>query len=267
MARARNIKPSLFKNELLGVADPLLTILFQSLWTLADREGRLEDRPLRIKAETFPYRENLDINGYLTELQRLGFIVRYSASGSSFIQVVNFKKHQTPHNTEKASEIPEYVAESVTGISFQETCVNSPLSNDGLTQAKRPDSFNLIPDSLNLIQEKAIVPSDAGDDLPRPEKHECPHQEIIAIYHKVLPQCPRVRDWTPARATQLRARWNEDKKRQALDWWKEFFEYVASCDFLTGRTAKPFFADLEWITKSTNFVKIREGKYENREAA
>ena len=51
MARSRNIKPSLFKNEVLGVADPLYTILFEGLWVLADREGRLEDRPLRIKAE------------------------------------------------------------------------------------------------------------------------------------------------------------------------------------------------------------------------
>lgn len=111
---------------------------------------------------------------------------------------------------------------------------------------------------------KTFVPSDAGDNFPVVEKPQCPHQEIIALYHQVLPQCPRIRDWTPARAVQLRARWNEDEKRQSLDWWKKFFEYIAQSDFLTGRTAKPFFADLEWITKSKNFVKIREGNYENK---
>ena len=89
MARARNIKPAIFKNELLGVADPFITLLFESLWCLADREGRLEDRPLRIKAETFPYRENMDINGYLTELARMGFIVRYVVDGAPLIQIVN----------------------------------------------------------------------------------------------------------------------------------------------------------------------------------
>ena len=98
MARARNIKPSLFKNELLGVADPLLTILFISLWCLADRRGRLEDRPLRIKAETFPYREGIDINGYLTELSRLEFIQRYKEDNIDIIQIVNFEKHQNPHH-------------------------------------------------------------------------------------------------------------------------------------------------------------------------
>ena len=43
--RARNLKPSIFKNELLAVADPLYTLVFEGLWCLADREGRLEDRP------------------------------------------------------------------------------------------------------------------------------------------------------------------------------------------------------------------------------
>ena len=66
MARARNIKPSFFMNEDLGQADPLVSLLFISLWCLADREGRLEDRPLKIKAQTFPYREISDFNGYLT---------------------------------------------------------------------------------------------------------------------------------------------------------------------------------------------------------
>lgn len=112
---------------------------------------------------------------------------------------------------------------------------------------------------------KALVPGDAENAiLVRQNKIECPHQEIIALYHQVLPQCPAIRDWTPARATQLRARWNENQERQNLEYWRGLFEYIGECDFLVGRSAKPFFADLEWITKSQNFTKIREGKYENR---
>jgi len=77
MARSRNIKPGFFTNELLGTADPMVCLTFAGLWCLADKEGILEDRPLRIKAELFPYRESLDVNGYLTDLSRLGFIQRY----------------------------------------------------------------------------------------------------------------------------------------------------------------------------------------------
>jgi hypothetical protein len=108
------------------------------------------------------------------------------------------------------------------------------------------------------------VAGDADDAPPADKKLECPHQEIIALYHEVLPQCPQVRDWTPARATQLRARWNEDTDRQNLDYWRRFFNYVATCDFLVGKGSgdRPFMADLEWLTKSSNFTKIRERKYE-----
>lgn len=160
MARARNIKPSLFKNELLGVADPLLTLLFQSLWTLADKEGRLEDRPLRIKAETFPYRDGLDVNGYLTELHRLGFIVRYLVGDLALIQVVNFKKHQTPHNTEKPSTLPPVEAVTLAGGAFHGASVKSPLSNSENVDALPPDSLVLIPSSLNPIPP---TPKGGGD--------------------------------------------------------------------------------------------------------
>jgi hypothetical protein len=119
MARARSLKPALFRNEILGTADPFYTLLFESLWLIADREGRLEDRPIRIKADTFPYREGIDIDAMLTWLHDNGFIIRYdsrnyasdsgkNASHSRFIQIVNFLKHQNPHRNEAESIIPAY---------------------------------------------------------------------------------------------------------------------------------------------------------------
>lgn len=165
MARARNIKPALFKNELLGVADPLLTLLFQSLWTLADKEGRLEDRPLRIKAETFPYRDSIDVNGYLTELQRLGFITRYLVGSLALIQVVNFKKHQTPHNTEKPSELPPPSSGTIVNIELASTSVKSPLSGSENVDALPPDL--LIPSSL--ITDSSS-PTPEVNELTKPRK-------------------------------------------------------------------------------------------------
>lgn len=152
MARARNIKPSIFKNELLGQADPLMTLLFISLWTLADKEGRLEDRPLRIKAETFPYRENININGYLTQLQQLGFIDRYSVGEIAIIQVITFKEHQSPHSTEKSSTLPAKPIDT-------QVTVNQPLNNESTNVVLNINVLNpssLIPDSPILIPDTGI---------------------------------------------------------------------------------------------------------------
>lgn len=148
MARARNIKPSIFKNEVLGVADPLYTLLFEGLWVLADREGRMEDRPLRIKAEVFPYREGLDIVAMLDWLEAHEFIQRYQVAGKGYILVLNFVKHQNPHKNEAPSELPapiETTSEEI-GKASEEI---------GTTRADSPLLIpsTLIPDSPCLIAE------------------------------------------------------------------------------------------------------------------
>ncbi len=93
-------------------------LLFIGLWTQADRDGRLEDRPKRLKAEIFPY-ENYDIEKGLNELQSAGFIIRYkvnvNASGRvlapeqpvtelALVQIVTFSKHQRFTGKEAAEE-------------------------------------------------------------------------------------------------------------------------------------------------------------------
>ena len=154
MPRARNIKPSLFKNEILGEEDPLLTLLFIGLWTLADREGRLEDRPKRIKAELFPYRE-IDVNGYLTELERLLFICRYTVENIPFIQILTFSEHQHPHKTEKPSVIPsppENINQNKEMLCNGNVTVKTPKSNGSCPA----DSSNT--DSSNTERESANAP-------------------------------------------------------------------------------------------------------------
>jgi hypothetical protein len=99
------------------------------------------------------------------------------------------------------------------------------------------------------------VPSVAGDD--------CPHQEIINLYHEHLPMLTQVKSWTPKRSSALKTRWREDAKRQSLEWWAKLFQYIAKSDFLTGK-ASEWQADLEWIINASNLVKIIEGKYENK---
>jgi hypothetical protein len=103
--RARNIKPGFFTNETLADLDPLVRILFAGLWCLADRSGRLEDRPRRIRAEIFPHHADTDVEGMLEALVVAGFILRYTAPECPAIQVVNFQKHQNPHKREAISKI------------------------------------------------------------------------------------------------------------------------------------------------------------------
>lgn len=100
--RARNLKPAFFKNEDLADLPFEYRLLFQGLWCIADAQGRLEDRPKRIKADIFPY-DSVDVVAGLDSLQAKGFIERYTASEVACIQIVNFSRHQHPHKKEQAN--------------------------------------------------------------------------------------------------------------------------------------------------------------------
>jgi hypothetical protein len=159
MARARNLKPNFFKNYELADAGMACQLLFEGLWCLADREGRLEDKPRLIKAELFPYYD-VDVNRELTVLARLKFIDRYVVDGIAVIEVRNFKKHQNPHHTEKPSILPGKPVKEAgnpheirTSDNNGYLTVNSPLQ-DGEYLA---DSLLLIPDSL-LLNPSSLIP-------------------------------------------------------------------------------------------------------------
>jgi hypothetical protein len=57
----------------------------------------------------------------------------------------------------------------------------------------------------------------------------------------------------------------------ALNIFNKFFEAVGKSDFLSGRTVdkngKPFTGcGIEWLMTETNFLKVLEGNYKNKEA-
>ena len=105
MARTRSIKPSFFKNEFLAECEPMARLLFVGLWTLANRDGRLELRPMRIKAELFPY-ENCDIMGLLKQLADRGFVRAYESGDVRVLEITKFGEHQRCHPDERAEGLP-----------------------------------------------------------------------------------------------------------------------------------------------------------------
>jgi hypothetical protein len=117
MARTRSIKPSFFKNEDLAECEPMARLLFVGLWTLADREGRLECRPLRIKAELFPY-DNCDIASLLQQLADRGFVRAYESGDIRVLEIPKFCEHQRCHPDERSEGLPPPSESAATSISL-----------------------------------------------------------------------------------------------------------------------------------------------------
>lgn len=232
MARARNIKPGFFKNEDLAECSLAARLCFVGLWTLADREGRLEDRPKRIKGELFPF-DSFEVESLLVELVQFGFIVRYEVDGQRCIQVTKFKEHQTPHHTEKASAIkPPALQESrghqtggdsgsqgvIVGASLHEDSGNGGLMKRGV---HLPDS--LIPDSPN---PDSPTPTRMGGQF-----HEFPldFERVWSAYPKKVGKDSAAKAFAKrkpdAALVEVMVRAIE-AQRASLDWKKDSGQYV-----------------------------------------
>lgn len=104
----------------------------------------------------------------------------------------------------------------------------------------------------------------------------CPYKKLVDLYHEVCPMLPTVTVLTPGRKTQLKARWTEiyreehcTSEAECLENFRFIFNRVAASRFLTGRTdpgpgrSRPFVANLDWLIKAANFVKVCENRYSN----
>jgi hypothetical protein len=113
MSRTRSIKPEFFDDPDVADLSHAARLFFIGLWTQADREGRLEDNPRRLKARLFPY-DNVDLEALAVELHGKDMIDRYSDNnGRHYLWVRNFRKHQHPHPKEPQSVIPSPDASAV----------------------------------------------------------------------------------------------------------------------------------------------------------
>ncbi|EPZ4370269.1 hypothetical protein ACXMSV_001871 [Salmonella enterica subsp. salamae serovar 42:b:e,n,x,z15] len=214
MARSRNIKPGFFTNDELAECSPYARLLFAGLWTIADKEGRLDDRPKKVKALVLPF-DNVDCDELLQQLHQRKFINRYQVNGEGFIQISNWKKHQNPHCKEAASEIPAPVENN--DSTGQEQCkgdkkedkngaastqliendevpekhyastVQEPVENN-LNPADSlnliPDSLNLIPDSLSNTQAADATCEGTGADVHKISSRYAFEGNIVRLNHK-----------------------------------------------------------------------------------
>lgn len=235
MARSRNIKPGFFLNDDLSECDPLARLLFAGLWCIADREGRLEDRPKRIKAEVLPY-DNCDVDQLMNQLVKHKFILRYEVDGGQYIQIINFKKHQNPHVKEAPSIIPPPPEQDIAPNEHHTSTVQEPEQNSSFPA----DSLNMIPDSFNNISTSEHDP-DTSHDKPQAEgkkpKRQIPtfakdtEQYKLALFMRdcVLKNLPNAK--VPEPAPDKLRRWaydidlmvridhrSPDEIRQLMDW-------------------------------------------------
>jgi hypothetical protein len=194
------------ENEDLAELAPITRLLFIYLWMLADREGRLEDRPKKIKAKALAYDDGVDVDVLLNELQAGDFIARYEVDGGKYIQITNFSKHQKPHSNEVASDLPAWSEELSTKV--QSSFDQASKDCEPIEEALGPCISDSLIDRLtdpgltdSLIPAETRLPPTASEAAPKKSQ-------------AVKPAVPTSETWS-AYATAYEARYGTQPVRNA----------------------------------------------------
>jgi hypothetical protein len=166
------------------------------------------------------------VQTFLVLLEKGTMIAKKRDQKASHITILNYDKYQITGTKEGTSKEPK-------------------RSHDGTT---------MEPKQIIIKNEKEYLSSN----------NRVPHKAIVSLYHEILPELPAVKVWSRERKNTLRARWEEDKDRQDLKWWKGFFEYVKQSPWLMGDNPNKWQPNLEWLIKKKNFINLIEGKYHSQ---
>lgn len=168
---------------------------------------------------------------------------------------------------ENAPEIPPATGpENGTPVQTSTSTKNGtpPVPKTGLVPVPKTGHEPTIESTTNLESEDSCADaqvSTAPDSGVRsPAVPTCPHREIIALYHELLPELPSVlvERWDGVRAKHLATRWRESVKHQRLEFWRWFFGQVRKRRFYLGENDRGWRADLGWLIERRNFDKILE---------
>ncbi|MGO4549769.1 hypothetical protein AB4059_01515 [Lysobacter sp. 2RAF19] len=123
--KSRLVNPEIFRDVVLAKLSPRQRLLVVGLPTMADREGRMEDCPERIRIDLFPFDDD-DLRPDLDVLADVGYIHRYEVEGRKYFWMPTFAKYQRPHPREAASTTPPHPAEGL--------AKDTPRTNPAQTQ-------------------------------------------------------------------------------------------------------------------------------------
>lgn len=130
-----------------------------------------------------------------------------------------------------------------------------------------------IPSEDGIVETAVSDPQPSeSEKVEKPKGIDCPYQKIIADYNEILgPYLGMCQKLTPTRQKAVQARWRDcmkdgDFKTQedGIAYFRRYFEYIKTCDFLMGNNGRDWRADFDWIFKQQNYTKICEGKYLSR---
>lgn len=242
---------------------------FVRLIMKVDDYGRFSADVRLLKSNLFPLKSDIrdsDISRWITACEKAGLITVYKVASKSYLQIENFKQ-QLRQKTTKYPSPDECIAndtqvhsnsESIAHLKRNETEVETETENEGEGEKYLPPP-NL--DQESLFPEEKKDNSVNTDEKERKKVAQKKESEIVDYFHEKCKTLPRVQVLSDKRKTSIKNRLNDHGEEKVL----KVIEMAGDSKFLSGDNPKNWTADFDWIFNPTNFIKIMEGNYKNRD--
>lgn len=182
------------------------------------------------------------VRNRLSEMKKDGRIELETNNVISRITILNYEKYQGVVFVPDTDTISESVE------------VESSIDNSVPHSESEP-----TPQPQEETQSEPSVP-----DLPSTQqKPQVDCAFVLKLYHHICQSLPKVLKLSDKRKSKIRIRFEEmGQDYQVL---QEVFEKAEASHFLRGDNNRGWKADFDWIfTNGQNWVKILEGKYDNK---
>lgn len=133
------------------------------------------------------------------------------------------------------------------------------------------DEMSLSDSYESDVKDALAYNSSFGDMILKTEDtdnvktiRDCPYQEILKLFNEICISYPRVRGLGGNRRKLMGGRWREFPD---LGVFRTVFENAESSSFMKGQGNRGWAADFDWMIRPSNFQKILEGKYLDKEGA
>ncbi len=120
-----------------------------------------------------------------------------------------------------------------------------------------------VVNKLNTPSEKTkqgYLENDEGSNTSINNTKDNIYSDIIDLYNSLCTDLPKAQIASKKRLSTIKARCNDHKDYNNLEFWSNYFNHINKSPFLTGKTSD-FRASLDWVTNKSNFIKILEGNY------
>lgn len=211
------------------------------------------------------------VTNFLDYLKKEGMVNQRQTNGQTIITLCNYDTYNTRQTSDDVENKPATNQRQTRGKPATNQNKEYKESKEG--KESKEEINNLSPNG-DIPQGELEFPLDENFESPvkppgEKEKSSAKKEKesdrelvnkIVNYYHEKCPGLATVKTITDKRVSTVMARVRQHGKDKVA----EMIERAGASNFLAGDNQRGWIADFDWIFKPTNFVKVYEGKYDNR---